>query len=383
MQRGDVVTLRIDRLSYNGGRGVGRYEGVVVFVPETAPNEFVEVKITAVKKNFAEAELIKILEPSPSRRMPPCPVAGVCGGCSWQHIVYPEQLRQKEAILRHALARALREKGGEHSQYGLTIRPAPSEFRYRNRIQIHVEGARFGFYAKRSRELVSIEDCLIAESALLENFAPIISQGSLEVSFDEQGRRQIRELDERGPSFAQVNTRQNEELRATVVNYVERIGQGLRRVLDIYCGDGNLSFPVIEKFQSLHLTGVELSKSTVRRAQDTANKSGFADRVEFIAGDAQAYLKKLSSSEVDASVMILDPPRAGLGRDTISEISRWASHGLLGVVLISCDLGSFERDAGLLREHFSLVDVTGIDMFPQTEYIEIVSLFLSRAAQKP
>ncbi len=383
MQQGDIVNLKIDRLSYNGGRGVGRYDGLVVFVPETAPNELIEAKIVAVKKNFTEAELIKILEPSPFRRKPPCPVAGVCGGCSWQHVVYEEQLRQKEAFLRYALARALREKTGEPPQYGITILPAPSEFRYRNRIQIHVEGAEYGFYAKRSREIVSIEDCLIAEAELLKNFSPNLSAGSLEISLDEFGQRHIRELDKGGPSFAQVNTQQNEVLRAVVVDYVARIGQGLRRAFDIYCGDGNLSFPILDRLPALQLEGVELSKAAVQRARDRANKSGFNSRAKFISADAQVYLKTLKSDDVDAAVMILDPPRAGLGKSTVSEISRLGSCGLRGVILISCDLGSFERDVGLLQEQFSLIDVTGIDMFPQTEYVEVVSLFLSRAAQKP
>ena len=94
LKRGDILVLRIDRLSI-GGRGVGRFNGVVIFVHDTAPDEEVEVEITHFKKKYAEANLVRVIQASASRVVPICPVAGICGGCSWQHIAYSEQLRQK------------------------------------------------------------------------------------------------------------------------------------------------------------------------------------------------------------------------------------------------------------------------------------------------
>ncbi len=381
MLSGDVITLRMERLSYNGGRGIGRFEGLVVFVAETAPDELIEAKVTAVKKNFAEAELIRVLEPSTARRLPPCPVFSRCGGCCWQHITYPEQLNQKEAFLRHSLTRALRTRVGDVTNITVQMVAAPDEFRYRNRVQVHIEGEQFGFYAKRSRELVPITDCLITEAALLENFHPAPAASHVELSFDEAGKPVARELDDEGPSFAQVNTKQNAVLQKAVTEYVRQIHREPSRVFDFYCGDGNLSRPLLKQFHSLRLTGVELSKSAVHRAVELANRNGFAAKSEFKAADVGKYLAKLGPSDVEGAILIFDPPRAGLGRALVAEAMRLSSH-LLGLILVSCDLASFERDVGLLSDAFELKSVTGIDMFPQSDYVEAVALFLSRAAHK-
>ena len=88
------VQLTVEKLSM-GGNGVARVDGFVVFVQQAAPQEEVLARITLVKKNFAEAEIIKILKPSPYRREPPCPVANVCGGCNWQHVTEEGQQLQK------------------------------------------------------------------------------------------------------------------------------------------------------------------------------------------------------------------------------------------------------------------------------------------------
>ncbi|HXI10549.1 MAG TPA: TRAM domain-containing protein, partial [Thermodesulfobacteriota bacterium] len=72
-----------------GGSGVGRIGGKVVFVPFTAPGDRVRVRLVVEKKGFSEGVVSEILEPSPLRVEPPCPVFGVCGGCDWQHISYP------------------------------------------------------------------------------------------------------------------------------------------------------------------------------------------------------------------------------------------------------------------------------------------------------
>src|SRR4051812_39963877 len=104
MKRGDRLTVHIDRLAV-GGRGVARADGLVIFVSDAAPDEDAEVELTLVKKNFAEARLLRVLKASPARRAAPCPVAAVCGGCSWQHISYDEQLKQKGQLVTESLKR--------------------------------------------------------------------------------------------------------------------------------------------------------------------------------------------------------------------------------------------------------------------------------------
>ncbi len=99
----DEVTLRVDRLSY-GGRGVGRVDGFVIFVADTAPGDVVRARLTNVKRSYAEAELVELTTPGPDRVTPRCPHFGVCGGCLWQHIDYQAQARAKQAIIEESLA---------------------------------------------------------------------------------------------------------------------------------------------------------------------------------------------------------------------------------------------------------------------------------------
>ena len=102
-RRGDEITLTIDRLAY-GGRGVGRLNGFVVFVPETAPGDRVRARLWRVKSGYGEADLEGIESPSHLRTAPPCPHFGPCGGCIWQHLTYDAQAAAKEAIVRESLA---------------------------------------------------------------------------------------------------------------------------------------------------------------------------------------------------------------------------------------------------------------------------------------
>ena len=96
---GDILELNIDRLTYNGGRGLGRHNNFVIFIADTAPGDSVKIKITESKKNYAVAELIEVLEPGPNRISPKCQYYDQCGGCQLQHITYDEQLKQKKSFL--------------------------------------------------------------------------------------------------------------------------------------------------------------------------------------------------------------------------------------------------------------------------------------------
>ena len=94
MTPGDKLRLTIGDIAF-GGEGVGRVDDFVVFVPFVAPGEVVEVELTEVKKRFARARLLQVLQPSPDRVAPACRYFGQCGGCQYQHLDYPAQLRIK------------------------------------------------------------------------------------------------------------------------------------------------------------------------------------------------------------------------------------------------------------------------------------------------
>ena len=110
VRKGEEVEVRIDSLAY-GGNGVGRLDGFVVFVRGGLPGDLVRARATKVKRGFAEATRVALLEPGPDRVEAPCRHFGVCGGCRFQDLAYEAQLAAKESQVRDAPhpARRLRE----------------------------------------------------------------------------------------------------------------------------------------------------------------------------------------------------------------------------------------------------------------------------------
>jgi 23S rRNA (uracil1939-C5)-methyltransferase len=350
----------IDSLSYNGGRGVGRHDGMVVFVPGTAPGDRVRVRVTERKPRFMEAELLEILEPSPQRRTPPCPVANRCGGCSWQHVNYAAQVEQKEKILRDSLRRL---KGFEW----LPFLAAPEEFHYRNRIQLQIQGSRRGFFAKRSRDLVEIEKCWIAEEALNKKLSQLTAAETantrrLELALTQSGGIAVHS-GERAPEealFSQVNRAQNEILKRRVL---ELIAGAPEWIMDLYAGSGNITLPLAQKYPEVPVTGVELSRDSVARGK-AAN-----EKIEWIAGDVGRALTKLEPRK-GRGLIVLDPPRPGCDQAVIEQVLR---HRPAQIIYVSCNPTTFARDAERLAPGYLLECVQGLDMFPQTEHVELLA----------
>ncbi len=104
LKKGHIVELTIESTAFKG-KGVAKHNGKAVFVAGTAPGDVVEARIIKKKKKFLEAKVQKILDPSPLRRQPTCSHANVCGGCTWQHLPYAEQLKIKEQHVRDHMER--------------------------------------------------------------------------------------------------------------------------------------------------------------------------------------------------------------------------------------------------------------------------------------
>ncbi|NOY12476.1 MAG: class I SAM-dependent RNA methyltransferase, partial [Deltaproteobacteria bacterium] len=153
-----IGPLRIDAL-VNGGNGIAREQGRVIFVPGAFPGDVVLCRLRKEKKNFAEGEVVELLQASPLRREPLCPVAEECGGCQWQQLPYAEQLRWKQQLFTDTLRR----QAGVDPQLLQPIVPAADEWGYRSRAQLkcsHSAGRLIsGFYRSRSRSVVEIDQC--------------------------------------------------------------------------------------------------------------------------------------------------------------------------------------------------------------------------------
>lgn len=357
-----MLELTIDSLSYSGGRGVGRADGIVVFVPGTAPGDRVRVQVSSEKPRFFEAQLIEILKPGPGRRNPPCSVAQRCGGCCWQHVDYSVQIAAKEKILRDSL-RALEKIAPIPWKPFI---PAPEEFHYRNRIQIHVEEHGVGFFAKGSRDLVVTDDCLISDPKLNERMRLLERRPGrrrVELALTLAGEV-IAHEGSRDPEvslFGQVNTAQNEKLKTLLV---EAIAGAPDWLMDLYCGSGNLTVPLAEKFPQASILAIDYSRESIARAKNLK-----LARVCWLAGDVAIHLanEKIRNGY---GVVVLDPPRDGVSKAALAQILRLRPRE---IIYVSCNPMTFARDAQRLMEKgYRLRNVQGLDMFPQTEHVELI-----------
>lgn len=183
-------TITITDLAY-GSAGIGRPEsssraGKVIFVDGVVPGDTVTVEITQEKKSFARAKLIKIVEPSPDRVTPPCPVCNECGGCPWMQVAYSAQQTYKRNAIVSELARALSLDKEEAEAFVAPTRASKRELGFRNKLEM---GARMeddcgahakfqlGFYARASHDLVCPKHCLVGARGIEK--APGALRGAL------------------------------------------------------------------------------------------------------------------------------------------------------------------------------------------------------------
>jgi 23S rRNA (uracil1939-C5)-methyltransferase len=364
-----IIEVAIDRLAYHTGHGVGRVDGFVVFVPFSAPQDVVQARVAEIHKSYAVAEIKAIIQASPHRRVPVCPVAGRCGGCAWQQVTYAEQLRQKQQLLRDHLRKLLLKRDFPIHP----LLPAPEEYRYRNRIQVHLRDGELGFYAYGSNRLVPVDDCHLAESELIESLH-LIAKGQiaphlraadrLEIARGRDNTVQIVEAagETVAGRFSQVNSKQN----AILINVVkDAIGpKNSGAIWDLYCGSGNLTIPIADANPQVSVKGVELSDFLISEAK----QSGHSE-IEWIEGDVGHYLQKREPE--NQLVVILDPPRPGCDKIVRQQISRLRPER---IIYVSCNPASLARDVEFWCEQaaYEVEFVQGLDMFPQTAHLEAV-----------
>jgi 23S rRNA (uracil1939-C5)-methyltransferase len=349
MSKSPIVQLEICDIAF-GGKGVARDAEKVFFVPFTVPGEKITARVTRQKKNFGEAELVTIDEPSPDRVCPPCPYFGRCGGCSYQHIAYPRQLEIKAAQVEQTLRRV-----GRLDKVPMrSIVAAPKPYGYRNRIRVHVAGGVTGFFASDAHALIDVAECAIA--------AP-------EVNRSLQGLRRtpVRDGDYSlraaggGPYFEQTNPEVAREMLEVVRASVRR-GQAL--LVDAYCGAGLFAKHLADLFE--RVIGIEESEAAVAKA-----RRSLQPHESYLAGEVSAHLGEvLSLHEAARTTVLLDPPAVGI-EPRVSDLLLAAKPA--EIVYVSCNPATLARDLAVLCRSYELVAVTPLDMFPQTAEIEVVA----------
>ncbi|MFW6348709.1 MAG: class I SAM-dependent RNA methyltransferase, partial [Cyclonatronaceae bacterium] len=130
MKKGAITELTINDAAYEG-KGIGRVEDRACFVKNTAPGDVARIRIVKKRKNFFEGQLLEVLEPGPARIEPACRHAETCGGCTWQHVSYEEQLRFKRQHVEDHMHRI----GGLKSLNPRPTLPAPAQLYYRNKME--------------------------------------------------------------------------------------------------------------------------------------------------------------------------------------------------------------------------------------------------------
>lgn len=343
-----TLTLDIQDLAF-GGKGVARSDGKVYFVPFTIPGEKVVARVTRQKKNFAEADLVSVETPSLDRVEAPCPYFERCGGCSYQHIGYEQQVAFKAAQVEQTLRRV-----GRLAE--VPMRPpiaAPAPYSYRNRIRVHSAGGVTGFYAYDGRSLVDIEQCLLA--------VPEVN-----LALAKLRRTPVREGDYSlrapggGPYFEQTNP----GVTALLVETVREQIRGSGTLVDAYCGAGLFARALSDRFTQV--VGIEENAAAIdsARRQAQPHESYIAGEVSFHLGDV------LAQHSPKETTVLLDPPSEGLSPRVCDLLIAAAPAELL---YVSCNPATLARDLAALSTAYELTSVTPLDMFPQTAEIEVVT----------
>jgi 23S rRNA (uracil1939-C5)-methyltransferase len=370
-----------------GGEGVAHDErGRVVFIPLAAPGDRLRVRVVEEHARFARAEIEAVLEPGPARVAPRCPVFGVCGGCAWQHVDYAAQVEAKRAILREALARI-----GGVAVPEIEFVASPQPYRYRGRARVLVQRGEVGFRKRGSHDVCAITGCpLLApplDAALAELAArPPGEDGEWELSLGSDGAVRAAPLavrakpDERvalhaaGESidvssgvFAQANALLLDALAQAVL---DAAGQGAE-VLELFAGAGFFTLGLARRFA--RVVAVE---SDAAAAIDLAHNCARRGNVRVVEARAETALADPRALRLAPDVVVLDPPRGGIGTRASEQLARL---GAARIVHVSCDPATLARDLAVLaKKRWSLVRVVGFDLFPQTPHVEAVAV-LERA----
>ena len=399
--------VKIEKLDHQG-RGIVRTDGKIMFVENALPGEEVEIEVTKEKKQLKEARVTSYQSESLDRRIPPCPYYETCGGCHIMHMDYKKQLEWKQEKVKEILQKFL------DKDISFPIHPiiASEELGYRNKVTFQVD-SKIGYYAKGSNQIVPVKHCnLISEKKnlilsklsemQLDNCSQIVIRSSenfeqIMVIFHtntDVNRKQIVEalqpyvtsmyiknkqyeciygddsIEEKlgdyiftisPDSFFQVNTKQAEKMYELVKKYAALEKED--SLLDLYCGTGTIGLYLSDKCKKV--LGVEINKQAVGDAKKN-KQANHVENAEFACSDVANIVDQIKA---DYSVVIVDPPRSGLDSKTISYLKQW---NVKRIVYVSCDPVTLARDLNLLKDVYEVVELTPIDMFPQTYHVETV-----------
>ena len=426
---GPAVAATVVDLTHDGV-GVADVDGRKVFVADALPGERVEVVLRKRRRGVQEADLKRVLEPSPNRVEPKCEYFGRCGGCALQHLAHPAQVAFKQQFVAETLKRIGRVEAREWLP---AVVSAPWNYRRRARLGVKHVAAKgrvlVGFRERAGPYITDMLACPVLMppiDGLLGELADVIAQTSvkaqlpqievavandvvvlvlrvladptpadaevfrafgarhdIDLYWQRGGPGTLVPLDRARPltftlsefgltyeflptDFVQVNPGINTELVSTALRLAAV--EPTDRVLDLYCGLGNFSLPLAQR--AANVLGVEGDAGLVARAVRNAARNGI-DNTRFVAADLMASDWPFYREPWD--VVLLDPPRTG-AEAPVAELNTSKARR---VVYVSCHPATLARDAQVLVEKhgFELHTARVFDMFPHTHHIEALALF--------
>ncbi|AYF28981.1 tRNA/tmRNA/rRNA uracil-C5-methylase [Micromonospora tulbaghiae] len=400
MEEAERVELTVDAVA-PGGHCVARVGGQVVFVRHALPGERVVAEVTELHRGFARADAVEILDASPDRVTPPCPYArpGRCGGCDLQHVAPAAQLDWKLAVVREQLTRLGGLTAERIDALGVRVEALPGgPLGWRSRVRYAVDAAgRAGLLKHRSHEVVPIERCLIAHPAIQElpvlpptgarwpdadAVETVASTGGdvavvaytdgvpTAVSGPERVRETVagRTFTLPASGFWQVHPAAAEALTGAVLDLLDpRPGE---TAWDLYGGAGLFAAALAGRVGGARVTLVESAPDGVAAARENlADLAG----VEVVAARVETALsRRRITGPVD--LVVLDPPRSGAGAPVVRAV---AAAGPRAVAYVACDPAAFARDVRTFADAgWRLAALRGFDLFPMTQHVELVGLFL-------
>lgn len=428
---GQKQVLTIERLAHDG-RGIAFADGRSWFVSGALPGEQVRVRVLAARSKVVDALAERIEQASAERIEPFCPLAGICGGCTLQHM----PLEQQRAFKQELVAEQLQRAGVTVAHWYPPLVAADRGYRRRSRLAVKVEKngtLRLGYRTEGSQQIVDIEQCPVLVPELqtvlpeLASFVRSLQQpraiGHLElfagssvallvrltvrlrapeqqawrdfasrmqlqlwwqqadaddVKPDQAGSQLSYSLPDQGldiacqpGDFVQVSPLLNQLMVNRALDWLAV--QPGDTVLDLFCGLGNFSLPLAQRAASV--TAVEGVEGMVVRAGMTAQQQGLAN-VQFVARDLSQPLTGAGWAKQRYDLIVLDPPRDGAQQ----VISRLAKFGARHVLYVSCNPATLARDAALLTaQGYRLERACSLDMFSHTGHVEAMALFVNTA----
>ncbi len=407
---GRTIELDVTNIAH-GGVSVARHEGRVVFVSDAIPGERVRARVSSdSKKSFWRAETIDVLEPSEHRQRHVWDEAALdrdpadrAGGAEFGHIALPHQRELKRQVIVDSLSRM----AGQDRDVVVEAVDGDDErggTGWRTRVRLHVdESGRLGPFAARSHRVIGVAslplatDALAAAAPLNDTFPGedrvdvlTTSTGAVRLIVGDQkpstitervGDREFR-LADRG--FWQVHRGAAATLTDAVQNAIDPLlFDPAAANLDLFGGVGLLAAAVGDRFGAgTRITSVESDPVATDFAAENLSEwvgaRAETARVERWLGVHATQASAAERGRLARATVVLDPPRAGAGRDVVGSI---AGLNPAQVIYVACDPVAFARDVALFESlGYSLATLRAFDLFPHTHHVEAIGAFVRTGA---